>query len=82
MSARSVWDSACRAWSRDDCKDETETMKLGEAVMYAATDLIVAQEVLIEELVAAAKHARMCVPFPSDCHAKLVKAIEAAERFA
>lgn len=41
-SARAAWESAVRAWSRDDCKDVLVTMKLGEAMMYAATDLIVA----------------------------------------
>lgn len=43
-TARSAWESACRAWSRDDCKDVTATMKLGEAMMFAATDLICALE--------------------------------------
>lgn len=41
---RKGWDKACRAWSRDDCKDVIVTMKLGEAMMYAATDLIVTQD--------------------------------------
>jgi hypothetical protein len=37
-----------RAWSRDDCADATKTMLLGEAMMYAATDLIVALETQVE----------------------------------
>ena len=42
--ARQAWDAATRAWSRDDCADVTKTMKLGEAMMFAATDLICAME--------------------------------------
>ena len=42
--ARRAWEAATRAWSRDNCADVTETMKLGEAMMYAATDLICALE--------------------------------------
>lgn len=43
--ARRAWDLACRAWSRDDCADVIKTMKLGEVMMFAATDLICALEV-------------------------------------
>jgi hypothetical protein len=32
-----------------------------------------------DALLEAAKHARTCVPVPSDCHAKLTAAIEKAE---
>lgn len=32
--------AAGRAWSRDNCSDVIATMKLGEAMMFAAIDLI------------------------------------------
>ncbi|WP_312595422.1 hypothetical protein [Brevundimonas sp.] len=38
--ARSEWDAATRAWSRDDCADVMKTMKAGERMLYAAIDLI------------------------------------------
>lgn len=55
-SARAAWESAVRAWSRDDCKNVQVTMKLGEAMMFAATDLIAAQDESIEK-----------AQFPQDC---------------
>lgn len=41
---RRAWETACRAWSRDNCADVIATMKLGEAMMFAAIDLICALE--------------------------------------
>lgn len=46
--ARQAWEAATRAWSRDDCADVIKTMKLGEAMMFAAIDLICALEDAIE----------------------------------
>lgn len=43
-TARRSWNAAVKAWSRDDVSDPMATMKLGEELMYAATDLICAQE--------------------------------------
>ncbi len=37
---RARWAAAHLAWSRDDCTDTVKTVKLGEDMMYAATDLI------------------------------------------
>lgn len=42
--ARRSWNAAVKAWSRDDVSDPMATMKLGEQLLYAATDLICAQE--------------------------------------
>lgn len=42
--ARQAWEAATRAWSRDDCADVIKTMKLGEVMMFAATDLICEME--------------------------------------
>lgn len=44
VPTRAAWDAACRAWSRCDHSDAIEAMKLGEAMMYAATDYICALE--------------------------------------
>lgn len=41
---QAAWDQACKVWSLDDCRDLIVTMKRGEAMMYAATDLICAQQ--------------------------------------
>ncbi|PZU62347.1 MAG: hypothetical protein DI552_00315 [Brevundimonas sp.] len=49
-STQDAWAAACRTWSRDDCSDVMLTMKRGEAMMYAATDLIVTLEAHIENL--------------------------------
>lgn len=47
---RRAWEAATRAWSRDPVNDPVHTMKLGEAMMYAATDLICAlEDVLADE---------------------------------
>lgn len=46
--AQAAWAAACKAWSRDDASDVLATMKRGEAMMYAATDLICALEASIE----------------------------------
>lgn len=45
-----AWIKAVSAWSMDPCTDLIATVKLGEAMMYAATDLIVAMEDRIERL--------------------------------
>ena len=42
--ARQAWETATRAWSRDDCADVIKTMKLGEVMMFAETDLICEME--------------------------------------
>lgn len=41
-TARRAWGASCRAWSQCDHLDNIEAMKLGEAMMYAATDYICA----------------------------------------
>ena len=43
--ARRAWETACRAWSQDTLDQIEETMRLGEVMMFAATDLICALEV-------------------------------------
>jgi len=45
-----AWNRAWAAWSTDSCTDIIATMKLGEAMMYAATDLISHMEDRIERL--------------------------------
>lgn len=42
--ARKAWDDACKAWSQDNLDQIEETMRLGEVMMFAATDLICAME--------------------------------------
>lgn len=42
---RRAWEAACRAWSQDTLDQIEETMRLGEVMMFAATDLICALEV-------------------------------------
>lgn len=42
--ARRAWEAACRAWSQDTLDQIEETMRLGEVMMFAATDLICALE--------------------------------------
>lgn len=42
--ARSEWNAATRAWSRDDCSDVVKLMKAGERMLFAAIDLICALE--------------------------------------
>lgn len=44
--ARSAWEAACRAWSADNLDQIEETMRLGEVMMFAATDYICALEEL------------------------------------
>jgi len=39
-----AWTAACKAWSADNLDQIEETMRLGEVMMYAATDLISALE--------------------------------------
>lgn len=48
--ARQAWNSACKAWSADNLDQIEETMRLGEVMMFAATDLIAALETRIERL--------------------------------
>lgn len=48
--AQRAWEAACLAWSKDNLDQIEETMRLGEVMMYAATDLICA----LEEAVAKA----------------------------
>lgn len=43
-TARRAWDAACKAWSRDNLDQIEETMRLGEVMMFAATDYICALE--------------------------------------
>ena len=43
--ARHAWEAACLAWSQDTLDQIEETMRLGEVMMFAATDLICALEV-------------------------------------
>lgn len=45
-----AWIKAVSAWSMDPCTDIIATVKLGEAMMYAATDLISHMEDRIERL--------------------------------
>lgn len=45
--ARKAWDDACKAWSQDNLDQIEETMRLGEVMMFAATDLICAMEEII-----------------------------------
>lgn len=42
--AQRKWETACRAWSRDNLDQIEETMRLGEVMMFAATDYICAIE--------------------------------------
>lgn len=42
--ARKAWDDACKAWSQDNLDQIEETMRLGEVMMFAATDLICEME--------------------------------------
>jgi len=53
--ARRTWDAACRAWSKDDASDAIATMKLGEAMMYAATAFICALDDVREKGLLLAK---------------------------
>lgn len=50
-----AWDAASKAWSADKLDQIEETMRLGEAMMFAATDLICAQEERIERLEAVGR---------------------------
>lgn len=43
-AAKRAWEASVRAWSKDDCSDAMRLMKLGEAMMFAATDYICALE--------------------------------------
>lgn len=45
--ARKAWDDACKAWSQDNLDQIEETMRLGEVMMFAATDLICELEGII-----------------------------------
>jgi hypothetical protein len=45
--ACAAWEAAVRAWSRCDHSDAIEAMKLGEAMMYAATDFLCAKDDVI-----------------------------------
>lgn len=46
-TAAHAWNAACKAWSADNLDQIEETMRLGEVMMYAATDYICALEGLI-----------------------------------
>ena len=46
-NARKSWDDACKAWSQDNLDQIEETMRLGEVMMFAATDLVCALEDVI-----------------------------------
>lgn len=43
-----AWKAAVRKWSQDDMSDLTKTTLNVEAMLYAATDLILALEAIIE----------------------------------
>jgi len=43
-----AWGAACRAWSRDAGSNVMETIRLGETMMYAATDRICELETVHE----------------------------------
>ena len=45
--ARKAWDDACKAWSQYNLDQIEETMRLGEVMMFAATDLVCALEDVI-----------------------------------
>lgn len=45
-----AWVAACKAWSADNLDQIEETMRLGEVMMFAATDLIAALETRNERL--------------------------------
>ena len=45
--ARKAWDDACKAWSQDNLDQIEEAMRLGEVMMFAATDLVCALEDVI-----------------------------------
>ena len=55
MSASAKWKAACRGWSSDTLDQIEETMRLGEVMMFAATDLICEQEARIERLVSVGR---------------------------
>lgn len=44
QKARSEWDAATRAWSRNECTDTMSLMKDGERMLFAGIDLICALE--------------------------------------
>lgn len=50
-----AWKAACKAWSADNLDQIEETMRLGEVMMFAATDLICEQEARIERLEAVGR---------------------------
>lgn len=56
--ARKAWKAAHEAWSREDHSDAIRAMKVGETMMFAATDLISAQEDLAEALAEQVKEAK------------------------
>lgn len=56
--AQKAWKAAVAAWSMDPASDVIVTMKAGETMMYAATDLISAQEDLAEALADQAREAK------------------------
>lgn len=45
--AQRAWEAACLAWSKDNLDQIEETMRLGEVMMFAATDLVCALEDVI-----------------------------------
>lgn len=47
--ARRAWEAACRAWSQDTLDQIEETMRLGEVMMFAATDLICALDAALSQ---------------------------------
>lgn len=63
--ATRAFDHATRAWSRDDASDTLRMLRLGEAMLFAAIDLIAAQDDEIERLKREtseeAKFERLCI---------------------
>lgn len=63
--ATSAFDRATRAWNRDDPSDNLWLMKLGEAMLFAALDLLAVQDDEIERLKAEtseeARFERLCI---------------------
>ena len=57
-----AWQRAIRAWSRDDGSDPEKTGMLVKRLLYASTDLIMAQDALIDEMLSALQRARPWMP--------------------
>ena len=52
-----AWKAAVRQWGHDDMSDQHKTIMCVEAVLYAASDLILALEARIEELATPSQQA-------------------------